>query len=164
MSPRQVLLARVDLLAILLIALSLLEACQPSPAPSTLSAAAQGAAGGPLPANLDVAWSGARDVLERRCVVCHGCYDAPCQLQLGSFEGIDRGASKQKVYEPDRLRASAPTRLFVDAHSTPAWRDRDFFPVLPPSTAEAHKSLLVRMLSLKREHPLPNQPFITDSS
>jgi len=23
-------------------------------------------------------------VLERRCVVCHGCYDAPCQLKLPS--------------------------------------------------------------------------------
>ena len=21
-------------------------------------------------------------LLERRCVVCHGCYDAPCQLKL----------------------------------------------------------------------------------
>ena len=25
-------------------------------------------------------------VLERRCVVCHGCYDAPCQLKLSSPE------------------------------------------------------------------------------
>lgn len=25
-----------------------------------------------------------RPVLERRCVVCHGCYDAPCQLKLGT--------------------------------------------------------------------------------
>jgi len=23
-----------------------------------------------------------RPILERRCVVCHGCYDAPCQLKL----------------------------------------------------------------------------------
>ncbi|VAW98726.1 Fatty acid cis/trans isomerase, partial [hydrothermal vent metagenome] len=23
-----------------------------------------------------------KPVLERRCVVCHGCYDAPCQLKL----------------------------------------------------------------------------------
>lgn len=34
-------------------------------------------------------------VLERRCVVCHACYDAPCQLLLSSHAGLDRGASKQ---------------------------------------------------------------------
>jgi uncharacterized membrane protein len=25
-----------------------------------------------------------RPILQRRCVVCHGCYDAPCQLKLSS--------------------------------------------------------------------------------
>ena len=39
-----------------------------------------------------------RPVLESRCVVCHGCYDAPCQLKLSSPEGIHRGANKKKVY------------------------------------------------------------------
>ncbi len=29
-----------------------------------------------------------RPVLERCCVVCHGCYDAPCQLKLSSPEGV----------------------------------------------------------------------------
>jgi len=38
-----------------------------------------------------------KPVLERRCVVCHGCYDAPCQLKLSSIEGLQRGASKEKV-------------------------------------------------------------------
>lgn len=32
-----------------------------------------------------------KPILESRCVVCHGCYDAPCQLKLSSPEGIDRG-------------------------------------------------------------------------
>jgi len=32
-----------------------------------------------------------KPILENRCVVCHGCYDAPCQLKLSSPEGIDRG-------------------------------------------------------------------------
>ena len=27
-------------------------------------------------------------ILEQRCVVCHSCYDAPCQLNLTSYEGI----------------------------------------------------------------------------
>ena len=25
-----------------------------------------------------------KPILENRCVVCHGCYDAPCQLLLSS--------------------------------------------------------------------------------
>ena len=32
-------------------------------------------------------------VLEKRCVVCHGCFDAPCQLKLTSYEGLVRGAN-----------------------------------------------------------------------
>ena len=52
-------------------------------------------------------------ILERRCVVCHGCYDAPCQLKLGAWEGIARGASSDNVYDTARLReadADAPVR------------------------------------------------------
>ena len=26
-----------------------------------------------------------KPILDGRCVVCHACYDAPCQLQLGSY-------------------------------------------------------------------------------
>ena len=28
-------------------------------------------------------------ILESRCVVCHACYDAPCQLKLSSYDGVD---------------------------------------------------------------------------
>jgi len=52
-----------------------------------------------------------KPLLERRCVVCHGCYDAPCQLKLSSPEGIERGASKQKVYDGTRILAAEPTRI-----------------------------------------------------
>ena len=47
-----------------------------------------------------------RPVLENRCVVCHGCYDAPCQLKLGSWEGVARGTSKAMVYDGTRDRKS----------------------------------------------------------
>jgi hypothetical protein len=141
--------------------LFVLCACQPASRKAERSASAESAAGGAaLPANLNAAWHDARDVLERRCVVCHGCYDAPCQLQLGSFEGIDRGASQDPVYVGSRLRAADPSRLFIDAHTTRDWRKRGFFPVLPPSSAEANKSLLVSMLRLKRENPLSADPFL----
>jgi len=100
-----------------------------------------------------------RPILDRRCVVCHSCYDAPCQLQLSSFEGADRGATKAVVYHGDRLTAADPTRLFIDAKTTAEWRDRDFYSVLHASGGHAAAaSLLQRMLDLGRANPLaPNQ-------
>ncbi len=100
-----------------------------------------------------------RPVLERRCVVCHGCYDAPCQLKLSSGEGLRRGASEEPVYNPARLSPMQPTRLFVDAGSTAEWRARGFTPVLnegpqnPASNLE--NSVLYRLLRLKKQHPQP---------
>src|SRR5215472_1235705 len=50
-----------------------------------------------------------KPVLENRCVVCHACYDGPCQLLFSSPDGIARGASKENVYDTSRLTAAAPT-------------------------------------------------------
>ena len=61
-------------------------------------------------------WSEVKPVLEQRCVVCHGCYDAPCQLKLESFAGVERGASKAPVYHVARLTETKLTRLGIDAH------------------------------------------------
>lgn len=98
----------------------------------------------------------AAQTLEQRCVVCHGCYDSPCQLTLSSFEGVARGASKREVYDGARLFAAEPTRLHVDAHDVPGWRDKGFHPVLPEGDRrDPTRALLVRMLALKRAHPLP---------
>ena len=98
-----------------------------------------------------------RPVLDNRCVVCHACYDAPCQLLLSSHPGAMRGAAREPVYDSSRLRAKDPTRLFSDAHGIPAWRERGFFSVLdaPTETAKARSSdaLLLRMLALGRAHP-----------
>ena len=103
--------------------------------------------------------SDVKPVLERRCVVCHGCYDAPCQLLLSSYEGITRGATKKPVYDSSRLEAVPPTRLFVDASSTAEWRERGFRAVVEDQMgASAHgwsSSLLQRMIALGHSHPLP---------
>ena len=100
-----------------------------------------------------------KPILEARCIVCHGCYDAPCQLNLSAPEGIERGANKELVYNAGRLLAIEPTRLFVDAHSTAQWREKDFYPVLNErrQTREANLegSLIAKMLQLKQQHPLP---------
>jgi hypothetical protein len=102
-----------------------------------------------------------KPVLDGRCVVCHGCYDAPCQLNLASYEGVTRGSSKERVYAT-RFDPSEPTRMFFDAQGNagPAgWRARGFEAVLNEraATAEANRegSVLYRSLRLKQAHPLP---------
>lgn len=99
-------------------------------------------------------WARVKAVLDARCVVCHACYDAPCQLNLTAPEGIERGASREKVYDALRLVAAEPTRLFEDADSTAAWRDKGFFPVLnerdPTPRANLEGGVMARMLALKQ--------------
>lgn len=112
-------------------------------------------------------WTQVNPLLEKRCVVCHGCYDAPCQLKLSAFEGIARGVSKQQVYNTDRLVAAQPTRLFEDANTVVEWRELGFTPVLNEreNTAEANVqgSSLAQMLLLKQAHPLPDEAILPDS-
>lgn len=67
-------------------------------------------------------------ILERRCVVCHGCYDAPCQLKLTSPAGIQRGASKEQVYDGARIKAAEPSRLFIDGSPPGSGVRRVFIP------------------------------------
>jgi hypothetical protein len=104
-------------------------------------------------------WSDVKPVLESRCVVCHACYDAPCQLKLSSIEGIERGASKEVVYDQARLFAAVPNRLFVDAQTTEAWRQRNFHPVLNEHdqtlVANREAGLIYQLLKLKDSHLFP---------
>ena len=108
-----------------------------------------------------------KPILDRRCVVCHGCYDAPCQLKLSSYEGLDRGGNPQKVYDGTRIFPADPTRLFIDAKTTAQWRDKGFHAVLDEQagTPEQHlqRSVLYKMLSLKRLHPQPRSGMLPDS-
>lgn len=93
-------------------------------------------------------------LLEHRCTVCHSCYNAPCQLKLDSFEGTDRGATKEAVYDASRLRVMDPTRLFIDAQTTAEWRKKDFFSVTASSVANgANDSIMLQLLSHKRKNP-----------
>ncbi len=102
-----------------------------------------------------------KPILDARCIACHACYDAPCQLKLSSFTGLDRGASKQPVYNGSRLAAASPTRLFIDATNTQEWRDKHFFPVLnerqESAIASIDNSVLAQMLLQKRRFPLTAQ-------
>lgn len=108
-----------------------------------------------------------KPILDSRCVACHACYDAPCQLKLGSTAGVDRGATKQLVYDGARLNDVAPTRLFIDATSTEGWREKEFYPVLnermDSAQAALNNSLLAKLLQLKRDNPLPESGKLADS-
>jgi hypothetical protein len=105
-------------------------------------------------------------ILEKRCVVCHGCYDAPCQLKLESGEGMDRGGNKLQVYST-RLKPTAPTRLGIDARTTAEWRAKGFHPVLnergQSRNANLDDSVLAQMLLLKRAHPQPTAGVLPDT-
>jgi hypothetical protein len=107
-----------------------------------------------------------KPLLERRCVVCHGCVDAPCQLKFSSHEGLTRGASKKRVYDGERIRGTAPSRLFIDANSTAEWRAKGFHPVL---AEDAHnreenlqQSMMYQMLRLKQLHPQARTGKLSD--
>ena len=101
----------------------------------------------------------ARSLVERRCAVCHGCYDAPCQLVLASRAGLERGASKARVYHASRLRAAPPTRLELDAQTPAEWRELGFFPVAEPGNQDT-ANLVLAMLELGRSHTFaPDEPL-----
>ncbi|WP_254444983.1 fatty acid cis/trans isomerase [Ruegeria atlantica] len=95
-----------------------------------------------------------KKIMDRRCVVCHSCYDAPCQLKLTSFAGVQRGASKQAVYHTERLTDAQPTRLGIDARTVPQWRALGFHSVNRDPGQGAGASLLERYLELGRHNPL----------
>jgi len=95
-----------------------------------------------------------KPILDKRCVVCHSCYNAACQLKLSSFEGIDRGATKQSVYEAERLLTADPTRLFTDAQTTQEWRKKDFVSVTGSTVANGlNDSIMLQLLSHKMKNP-----------
>jgi len=109
-----------------------------------------------------------KPIIENRCVVCHGCYDAPCQLKLSSTEGVDRGFSSENVYAT-RFSEIEPTRLLIDAKNTQEWRDKEkpFKPVLNERgntpIANLEGSVFYKMLTQKLAHPLPDEKHLPNS-
>lgn len=96
-------------------------------------------------------------ILQKRCTVCHSCYNAPCQLKMDSFDGLVRGATKKNVYDATRLSAVEPTRLFMDAFGD-EWRKKGFYGVL-----DSNRSIMQNMLELKADSPLPKGDFYAES-
>ncbi len=108
-----------------------------------------------------------KPIIDSRCVVCHGCYDAPCQLKLETPIGLERGASKIKVYDGDRLKTLTPSNFIEDIDDVAHWRSQGFFPVLNErmqnQAANTQASVFYQMLALKKAHPLPNDALLDDS-
>jgi hypothetical protein len=104
-------------------------------------------------------WTEVRPILDQRCVSCHACYGAPCQLNLASNAGITRGANPAQVYA-NRLLADPPTRLGFDAGSNAEWRQKGFFSVLNERAQipEANRDggVMYRLLALKQAYPGPD--------
>ena len=104
-----------------------------------------------------------KPILEEKCIACHACYDAPCQLNLTSSEGLLRGANKKAVYDAARLTAAEPTRLNIDATTPAQWREMGFTSVFNEQGSRLEDnleySLLYNMITLGKEHPLaPDSP------
>ncbi len=95
-----------------------------------------------------------KPILDKRCAVCHSCYNSPCQLKLNSYEGVDRGGTKNAVYNSTRLTTMDPTRLFIDAQTTEEWRKKDFHTVTESSSSDGfNNSLMLQILSHKMKNP-----------
>ena len=96
-----------------------------------------------------------RPILNGRCVACHSCYDSPCQLNLQSRAGLERGALQKNVYDGSRLKPVQPTRLFEDGNDERTWREQGFNDVRGHS---AEDSILLRMLRLAQKRiTMPRQ-------
>lgn len=108
------------------------------------------------PAGPNVSWvDDVAPILDRRCVVCHSCYNAPCQLKLSSYEGVQRGGSKVAVYDSARLAPVTPTRLFVDEQTTGGWRRRGFHSVTENrQQGDLNDSTMLHLLEAKLRHPV----------
>lgn len=95
-----------------------------------------------------------KPLLDRRCTVCHSCYNSPCQLKLDSFEGLDRGATKKAVYDSSRLKTMEPTRLFTDAKTTAEWRRKGFSSVTDSTAGDGfNDSMMLQLLDHKMKNP-----------
>lgn len=101
-------------------------------------------------------------IFNNRCVACHGCYDAPCQLNLQGYEGFERGATKQLAYNGTRVHSAEPTRMWIDAFSEKEWRKKGFFSV--NNSKKAEESIFYQMISRKKNGSIPEDAAISSNS
>lgn len=92
-----------------------------------------------------------QSTFDNRCIACHSCFNAPCQLNLQNFEGFSRGAHKLNIYNGTRTQSVEPTRLWVDAHTTREWRAKGFFEL--NTSKKAEENLFFSLLRNRKQNP-----------
>ncbi|MBX3630490.1 MAG: fatty acid cis/trans isomerase [Nitrosomonas sp.] len=141
----------------------LLSACQNSDNPSVDNTLLPLPIALPVPAEHPVSFTQEiQPILEAKCLSCHSCFDAPCQLKLETTEGLLRGAFHESVYGGARTEAMPPTRLGIDKLTTAGWRERGFYSVLQAESAQL-PSLMLSMIALAKQHPFPPNSKLPDS-
>lgn len=93
-----------------------------------------------------------KPIFDNRCIACHSCNNAPCQANFQTYEGIDRGASKEIVYEGSRIHSISPSRMGIDAASTAEWREKKFYPI--NNSKNLNDNILAKVLALKDRGPV----------
>ena len=88
-------------------------------------------------------------IFDNRCLACHSCFNAPCQLNLQNYDGFLRGANKLNVYDGTRTKAVEPSRIWVDAKTTAEWRKKAFFTV--HTSEKPDENLFFRMINLRAD-------------
>jgi hypothetical protein len=90
-------------------------------------------------------------IFDNRCVACHSCFNAPCQLNLQAYSGLTRGAAKLNVYDGSRPKSVVPTRLDIDGHTVADWRAKGFFDVV--GGRDSARTLLTQFVHLRAQKP-----------
>lgn len=113
-------------------------------------------------------FSEVKKIFDTRCVTCHACYNSPCQLNLSSYQGVVRGASKVDPYDFPLVNAHTPTRLAIDATTEQQWREKGFFSVLnssdKPKPDDIKDSILLQLVHLAPLAVDPKSTFDAETS
>lgn len=141
----------------------LLVACQNNHSPSAETGSASVSSTLPAPVEHLVSFTEEiQPILEKKCLTCHSCFDAPCQLKMENTEGLLRGAFHKDIYDGKRTQAMPPTRLGIDAMTTAGWRERGFYSVLQAEN-DSSQSLMLGMITLAKKNPFPPDSKLPDS-
>ncbi len=95
-------------------------------------------------------------IFNKRCVVCHSGPDSPCQVEMGSFAGLARGAGRAAgtAAGPEE-KAAGPAPLLAAGHPDRASQEKIFTSVIASDAAAGfNNSLLLQLLAQKKRHPV----------
>jgi len=94
-------------------------------------------------------------IFNARCIACHACYESPCQLNLQSFAGLQRGVLKIDIFNRYRINEIPPTRLYEDGSTLEDWKNLGFHDVIGNSTSSVLLNAVVKGSNSNRQE-LPN--------